>query len=171
MWAFVWAQSTNPTLQKKGKKIKNQWKKKTRANPLFWPWLLWGEGGRSGDEKHKRCLAEIRGTLCAPRKFNYLEHWGDMLGRENQTHAPQVKSKYHSAVQMCVYEPHLQVSRLWQQEDPNKVWSHQRGSRIEKYLVYVTSAPPGVWMGECSVRWVMWSEKKWVSCEWRGGSG
>lgn len=84
-----------------------------RANPLFWPrLLLWGEGGRSGDEKHKCCLAEIRGTLCAPRKFHYLEHHGDMLGRENQTHAPQVKSKYHSAVQMCVYEPHLQVSRL-----------------------------------------------------------
>lgn len=55
----------------------------------------------------------LEGVCVLQENFIRQKHQRDILGKENQTHAhtPQVKSKYHSAVRVYVYDPHHQVTQ------------------------------------------------------------
>lgn len=46
----------------------------------------------------------LEGVCVLQENFIRQKHHRDILGKENQTHThtPQVKSKYHSAVQVCL---------------------------------------------------------------------
>lgn len=90
-----------------------------------------------------------------------------LWNEKTNTCTPQFKSKNHSAVQVCAYNLHHQVTQAVTAGGSRWSVIPPAGFRNRKITGLCASFPPGAWMVRCSVQWVRWRKKS--ECE--GGRG